>query len=79
MKMAMDLKMHSEVDFTNPDFVKYAESFGARGYRIEKAEDLEPTIKKALDEEGVSLIVCPVDYSENVKLTDKLGELKMPN
>ncbi len=78
-KMDMDLKMHSEVDFTNPDFVKYAESFGARGYRIEKAEDLEPTIKKALDEEGVSLIVCPVDYSENVKLTDKLGELKMPN
>ncbi len=68
----------SHVDFTNPDFVKYAESFGARGYRIEKGEDLLPTLKKALADKTVSIIDCPVDYSENLKLTAKLGEMVCP-
>jgi len=64
----------SHVDFNNPDFVKYAESFGAKGYRIEKTEDLLPTLEQALANETVSIIDCPVDYSENLKLTAKLGE-----
>ena len=64
----------SHVDFNNPDFVKYAESFGAKGYRIEKTEDLLPTLKQALSDDTVSIIDCPVDYSENLKLTAKLGE-----
>ena len=68
----------SHVDFTNPDFVKYAESFGARGYRIEKGEDLLPTLKRALADKTVSIIDCPVDYSENLKLTAKLGEMVCP-
>lgn len=78
-KMDMELKTHDDVDFTNPDFVKYAESFGAKGYRVEKTEDLDAILNKALNETGVSIIVCPVDYSENMKLTEKLGELTMPN
>ena len=64
----------SHVDFSNPDFVKYAESFGAKGYRIEKTEQLLPTLKQALADDTVSIIDCPVDYSENLKLTAKLGE-----
>jgi len=64
----------SHVHFNNPDFVKYAESFGAKGYRIEKTEDLLPTLKLALADNTVSIIDCPVDYSENLKLTAKLGE-----
>jgi acetolactate synthase-1/2/3 large subunit len=64
----------SHVDFTNPDFIKLAESFGARGYRIERAGDLLPTLKTALADECVSIIDCPVDYSENLRLTEKLGE-----
>ena len=68
----------SYIDFNNPDFVKYAESFGARGYRIEKGEDLLPTLKKALADNTVSVIDCPVDYSENLKLTGKLGEMVCP-
>ncbi len=64
----------SHVDFNNPDFVKYAESFGAKGYRIEKTEDLLPTLTQALADDTVSIIDCPVDYSENMKLTAKLGE-----
>ncbi|MGO9506604.1 MAG: thiamine pyrophosphate-dependent enzyme, partial [Mycobacterium sp.] len=61
--------------FGNPDVVKYAESFGAKGYRITSAEELLPTLQIALADDGVSLISCPVDYSENLRLTDRLGEL----
>jgi len=68
----------SNIDFKNPDFVKYAEAFGATGYRIEKGEDLLPTLKKALANKTVSIIDCPVDYSENLKLTGKLGEMVCP-
>lgn len=68
----------TNISFTNPDFVKYAESFGAKGYRIEKAEDLILTIKKAKDDNTVVIIDCPVDYSENMKLTEKLGNLVCP-
>lgn len=78
-KMDMELNTHDDVDFTNPDFVKYAESFGAKGYRVTKTEDLDSVLEKALNESGVSIITCPVDYSENMKLTQKLGELTMPN
>ena len=79
IKWKMDLEMghHSSVDFNNPDFVKYVESQGAKGYKITKAADLLPTLKYALDDDSnsVSVIACPVDYSENIKLTDKLGSL----
>jgi len=68
----------SNIDFTNPDFVMYAESFGAKGYHIERGEDLLPTLKKALADKTVSVIDCPVDYSENLKLTSKLGEMVCP-
>ncbi len=64
----------SNIEFTNPDFVKFAESFGAKGYRIEKTEDLVPTIKQAIKDDTVVIIDCPVDYSENMRLTKKLGE-----
>ena len=65
----------SYIDFKNPDFVKYAESFGAKGYRIKKTEDLVPTIKKAFADNTVVVIDCPVDYRENMKLTARLKAL----
>jgi len=68
----------SHVDFNNPDFVKLAESFGAKGYRIEKGQELLPTLQEALQNDVVSVIDCPVDYSENLKLTSKLGEMVCP-
>ena len=74
-KMDLELGEHYYVKFGNPDVVKYAESFGAKGYRINSAEELLPTLRAALDDDGVSLICCPVDYSENLRLTDRLGEL----
>ena len=68
----------ANIDFGNPDFVKYAESFGAKGYRIERGEDLLPILRTALADNTVSVIDCPVDYSENLKLTGKLGEMVCP-
>ena len=68
----------ANVDFNNPDFITFAESFGAKGYRIERAADLLPTLKEALSNDVVSVIDCPVDYGENLKLTAKLGEMVCP-
>jgi len=61
-------------DFTNPDFIKYAESFGAKGYRVKKAEDFSKMLKDALQQETVAIIDAPVDISENYELVKKLGQ-----
>src|ERR1700743_1723982 len=74
-KMGVELGEDHYARFGNPDIVTYAKSFGAKGYRINSAEELLPTLRAALDDDGVSLICCPVDYSENLRLTDRLGEL----
>jgi acetolactate synthase-1/2/3 large subunit len=74
-KMDLELGEHSHIEFGNPDFVQYAQSFGANGYRIERADELLPTLRAALADDGVSIIACPVDYSENLRLTERLGEL----
>jgi acetolactate synthase-1/2/3 large subunit len=73
----MDLEIGHNVDtrFTNPDFVAYAESFGAKGYRINAADELLPTLRRALEDDTVSIIDCPVDYSANSDLIAALGEL----
>jgi acetolactate synthase-1/2/3 large subunit len=63
------------VSFGNPDFVRFAESFGARGYAIGSAGELLPTLRKALDDDVVSVIAVPVDYGENARLMARLGEL----
>jgi len=68
----------SHIEFKNPDFVKYAESFGAKGYRIGKTEELAPTIKRAFADNTVVIIDCPVDYRENMKLTERLKALAAP-
>jgi len=74
-KMDLELGHHSSVDFYNPDFVRYAESFGAKGYRIKESGQLLPTLRNALSDDTVSVIACPVDYSENIRLTNTLGNL----
>jgi acetolactate synthase-1/2/3 large subunit len=73
----MDLEIGRNVDttFTNPDFVAYAESFGAAGYRIAAAAELLPTLRQALAADTVSVIACPVDYSANLELIESLGDL----
>jgi acetolactate synthase-1/2/3 large subunit len=66
------------VSFGNPDFVTFAESFGAKGYAIGAASELLPTLRKALDDDAVSVVAVPVDYSENARLVERLGALDEP-
>ena len=62
-------------DFTNPDFVLYAEAMHCKGYRIHAAEELLPTFEEAFAQEVPAIIECPVDYSENLRLSKRLREL----
>ncbi|MBL1208690.1 acetolactate synthase large subunit [Geminocystis sp. GBBB08] len=65
----------SYVDFGNPDFVKFAESMGLKGYRVTFADDLIPILKTALEQDVPSVIDCPVDYRENIRFSRKAGDL----
>ena len=65
----------TSIDFGNPDFVKFAESMGLKGYRVTSAEDLIPTLKKALADDVPAVIDCPVDYKENLRFSQKAGDL----
>ena len=51
------------LDFTNPDFVAFAQAHGAHGHRIEKTADLLPKLKQCLGQPGVHIIDVPIDYS----------------
>ena len=63
------------LDFNNPDFVKYADSYGAIGHRVEQSDQLIPTMEKAFKQGGVHLIDLPIDYSQNTKtLLDDLKQ-----
>lgn len=59
------------LDYGNPDFVKYAESYGAKGWRIDSAEALLPLVEKCIKEPAVHLIDVPVDYSLNDETLNK--------
>ncbi len=60
------------LDYNNPDFVKYAESFGAEGHRPESATDFQTILNKSLNSSGVHLIDLPVDYSMNHSILNVL-------
>jgi acetolactate synthase-1/2/3 large subunit len=55
--------------------VDYARSFGIAGFRPESSADLYPTLMRALEVDGPSLVEVPIDYRENLRLTEHLGEL----
>jgi len=65
----------SSVDFGNPDFVRYAESFGAAGYRVTEPTELRPILDDALQGDGPAVIDCPIDDGENLRLTKRLQAL----
>jgi acetolactate synthase-1/2/3 large subunit len=75
----IDWKQHNEfgrtfgVAFDNPDFVAYAQSFGIAGFRPASAADLYPTLMRALEVDGPSVVEIPIDYRENLRLTEHLG------
>ncbi|MDP9399613.1 MAG: acetolactate synthase large subunit [Actinomycetota bacterium] len=65
---------HFGTDFTNPDFVRLAESFGMPAWRCGAPEDLGRHLRQALALDVPSLIVVPIDYSLDVAISEELGE-----
>ncbi|CAB3747910.1 acetolactate synthase [Burkholderia sp. MSh2] len=55
----------------NPDFVSYAQSYGAHGHRVEAADDLEPLLRECLSSPGVHVIDVPIDYSDNERVLNR--------
>jgi acetolactate synthase-1/2/3 large subunit len=75
-KQDLHFGRRAAVSFSNPDLVELAASFGAKGYRIDGADQLLPVLREALDDDAVSVIACPVDYTENARLVERLGSLE---
>ena len=78
-KQINKFKRASHINFNNPDFVKYAESFGAFGYRVKSTDELLPILKDALNQKTVTIIDCPVDFKENLRLTSQFNDLVCPS
>ena len=74
-KQAVDQFPDWGLTFGNPDFVKYAEAYGAKGWRVTDAGSFATTMEAAFKEGGVHLVVVPIDYTENARLqTEDLQE-----
>jgi len=67
-KQAIDSFADWGLTFGNPDFLKYAESYGAKGCQVDSAEGLAPALEAAFKSGGVHLVAVPVDYSENIRV-----------
>ena len=74
-KQAVDGFPDFGMTFGNPDFVRYAEAYGARGTRVAAVAELAPTLERAFRDGGVHLVAVPIDYSENTRvLIEELRE-----
>lgn len=67
---------HTDLSFGNPDFVKLAEAYGWNGYRCEDSSQLLGVLEESFQADGPSLVVIPIDYQENPKLTQRLGDIE---
>jgi acetolactate synthase-1/2/3 large subunit len=69
---------HTNMSFDNPDWLELARSFGWQGQYVDRSADLNDAIVDALAHKGPSLIALPIDYRENPKLTQRMGNLVCP-
>lgn len=69
---------HTDLAFSNPDFVMLAESFGCKGIRVNNSRDLPAALEEAFAADSPVLLVIPIDYRENAKLTERLGQMTCP-
>ncbi len=77
-KQLKRFQRETAVGFGNPDFVRFAESFGAKGYRVEKPSELIPILREAFNQSKPAVIDLPVDYRENLKLSERMGKIICP-
>jgi len=69
---------HTDLSFGNPDWKQLASAFGWHGHMVENSRDLAPALESAFNEQGPSLVVVPIDYRENMILTERLGDIACP-
>ena len=77
-KQEQQFSSHTELEFTNPDWLGLARAFGWHGHVVTASRDLEATLETAFEEKGPSLVVVPIDYEENMRLIKHLGEIVCP-
>jgi acetolactate synthase-1/2/3 large subunit len=74
-KQDTEFGRHTDVGFSNPDWLGLADAFGWHGHVVNRSRDLPGTLRQALEASGPSLVVVPIDYRENMRLTRRLGRL----
>ena len=74
-KQDNEFHKHTDLSFGNPDWVQLSQAFGWSGHRVEKSTELAGTLEQAFEQAGPSLVVIPIDYHENTKLTQRLGNI----
>jgi len=71
-KQQKEFGKHTHMAFSNPDFVKLAESFGCMGMWVPNSRELKPALERAFQAEGPVIVAIPIDYRENDRLNDQL-------
>jgi len=77
-KQTNEFGKHTDLSFNNPNWMQLASAFDWHGHHVTKSKDLVGTLETAFKEKGPSLIVLPIDYRENMILTERLGEIACP-
>jgi acetolactate synthase-1/2/3 large subunit len=75
-KQQDEFSRHTDLAFGNPDFTRLAQAFGWNGFRCEDSAELGRTLEQAFEAPGPSLVSIPIDYRENPKLSQRLGEIE---
>ncbi len=76
-KQENEFDRHTDLSFGNPDWLQLAQAFGWHGQYVNNAADLKPALEEAVNHNGPSLVVVPIDYRENQKLSKRLGEIEV--
>ena len=66
---------HTDLAFGNPDFVKLADAFNMAGFHCDDSTKLRGTLEEAFNADRPAIVVIPIDYDENMKLTERLGQV----
>jgi len=77
-KQTNEFGHHTDLSFGNPDWLQLASAFGWHGHFVHNSVDLKSSLEVALNEAGPSLVVVPIDYRENMLLTQRLGDISCP-
>lgn len=77
-KQENEFGKHTDLSFGNPNWLELASAFGWHGHYVNGGAELKTVLMQAFAEDGPSLVVVPIDYRENMKLSERLGEISCP-